>query len=68
MALAFLDVLGVHVAGERWARSRTASIRAGVAAVLWATTRTRAGAEDSMPKPPDPFADSSGMLRFKQFA
>src|SRR4051812_17318479 len=47
-----LDVLGtssVKVLGPRWARSRTAASRAGVAAVRLATTRTRAGwAEDSM--------------------
>src|SRR3954453_9642049 len=47
-----LDVLGtssVKVLGPRWARSRTAASRAGVAAVRFATTRTRAGwAEDSM--------------------
>src|SRR3954447_17787675 len=33
----------VNAAAPRDARSRTASIRDGVAAVLWATTRTRAG-------------------------
>src|SRR3954452_1109102 len=38
----------VKTAGPRAARSRTASMRAGVAAVFAATTRTRAGAEDSM--------------------
>jgi hypothetical protein len=37
------------VAGPRAARSRTASMRAGVAAVRLATTSTRAGADDSMP-------------------
>src|SRR4051812_25923376 len=38
-----LGTSSVNVAGPRPARSRTASMSAGVAAVLWATTRTRLG-------------------------
>jgi hypothetical protein len=38
----------VNAQGPRAARSRTAASSAGVAAVRWATTRTREGAEDSM--------------------
>src|SRR5262249_35038785 len=48
---AVLGTRSVNVAGPRFARSRTVSIRAGVAAVLLATTSTRVGEEDSIAAP-----------------
>src|SRR5262245_26146905 len=48
---AALGTSRVKVAGPFAARSRTTASSAGVAAVLWATTRTRACEDDSMRAP-----------------